>query len=220
MAQPRAHSLVRAKDETHLRTSRANAQADVWYYIDSPHRAVFDPWPVQNYINNVEPGFEVPEKSIRSESPNSQADYDNYFPSSDYIALCAETIKLDMAEDMTHSLQGDQEHSEAFSTGTWNRTDRVDQQFPHVPPASMANSTRLKMVRNFLTSATKLQQQANVDKSLPTQGTTELSQLQGTTSIVYDIATLLKLRQEMYGKRVELRINPVALAGKFQPNHF
>ena len=38
--------------------------------------------------------------------------------------------------------------------------------------------------------------------------------LQKLTPVVYDIPTLLRLRNEIDGKRLELRVSPAALAGK------
>ena len=128
-----------------------------------------------------------------------------------------------MAANTKYSPQGDQGHSEIFATNASKMTDWAEEQYPNAPQASVANSNQYVQVRKSSTLGIKLQQQqqqqqqqTNFNHFTPTQQSTETYKPQKLTCAVYDIPTLLKLRNEIDGKRLELRVSPAALAGKLQ----
>ena len=114
--------------------------------------------------------------------------------------------------DMTRPLPNNQEYPEVLLTSTSNVADWADEQ------SSSENPSQHTLVRCSLTFVTRFQQHQPIVKLLDisnlAQNHTESSATHERVLIVYDIATLLKLREAMDGNRVELRINPAALAGK------
>ncbi len=220
MAQFRTPSLVWTERGTPTKTPSTNYRADIRYHYYEPHGVEFNFEAVQEYIQNLDPSFEVDDISIRSTSSIFELD-SNSSISSNYIARFGDTtILVDMAVDMTAPFEGDQEEPESFPTNTSYEIGWDNQQSPHALSASVANPSQHTSVSKSLTPVTKFQQQqlrrANLGNFNLTQIFTKTPQPQNPLSIVYDIDTLLKLRQAMDGKRVELRINPAALAGKLQ----